>query len=131
MHRTQTCTMAEFVWLHIHLENLQLRLFIQNIRSHTSHIHSPTVHTHLRTHALTHAHTRALTHTHSRARTHTHTHTHIHDAQINNTINKHKSKPKNACKLFIVSLTTSLSIPPSMQFLSCSQNTLSLSLKPT
>ena len=72
MHRTQTCTMAEFVWLHIHLENLQLRLFIQNIRSHTSHIHSPTVHTHLRTHALTHTHTRALTHT----LTHTHTHTH-------------------------------------------------------
>ena len=131
MHRTQTCTMAEFVWLHIHLENLQLRLlvyyttyyFIQNIRSHTSHIHSPTVHTHLRTHALTHTPTRALTHTL--------THTHIHDAQINNTINKHKSKPKNAYKLSIVSLTTSLSIPPSMQFLSCSQNTLSLSLKPT
>ena len=123
MHRTQTCTMAEFVWLHIHLENLQLRLFIQNIRSHTSHIHSLTVHTHLRTHALTHTHTGALTHTL--------THTHIHDAQINNTINKHKPKPKNAYKLFIVSLSTSLSISPSMQFFSCSQNTLSISLKPT
>ena len=68
MHRTQACTMAEFVWLHIHLENLQPRLFIQNIRSH---IHSPTVPTHLRTHALTHTHTRA--HTHTPAHTHTHT----------------------------------------------------------
>ena len=82
MHRTQTCTMAEFVWLHIHLENLQLRLFIQNIRSHTSHIHSPTVHTHLRRHTL-HMHTLAHSHTRSRARAHTHTH--IHDAQINKT----------------------------------------------
>ena len=98
MHRTQTCTMAEFVWLHIHLDNLQLRLFIQNIRSHTSHIHTNT-HPHTYTRTLTYAYTRSYAHTHTR------------EAQINNTINKHKSKPKNACKLFIVSSTTSLSIP--------------------
>ena len=108
MRYTQSCTMAEFVWLHIHLDNLQLRLVIQSIRSHMSHIHTQT-----RTHAPTHSHT----HTH----THTRSHTHTQDAQINNTINKHKSKPKNAYKLFIVSVTTSLSIPPSMQFLSQSQ----------
>ena len=77
MRHTQSCTMAEFVWLHIHLDNLQQRLFIQNIRSHMSHIHTQTL-THARTHAPTHAPTHTHTHTHSLARTHTHTHTHTH-----------------------------------------------------
>ena len=68
MHRTQTCTMAEFVWLLIHLENLQLRLFSYKTYVHT---HAPThtctntyTHTHLRTHALTHTHTRTYAHMH-------------------------------------------------------------------
>ena len=40
MHRTQTCTMAEFVWLHIHLENLQLRLFSYKTYVLTRHIYT-------------------------------------------------------------------------------------------
>ena len=62
MRHTQTCTMAEFVWLHIHLDNLQLRLFIQNIRSHTSHSRTHT-YGHSRTHPHSHAHTNTHTHT--------------------------------------------------------------------
>ena len=130
MHRTQTCTMAEFVWLYTNHSSRQLVLRLIHTKhtfTHVTHTHTNThPHTHAHTHTHTHARTLTHPHTHIHTRTHPRTHIHTHNAQINNRINKHISKTKKAYKLFIVSLTTSLSIPPSIQFLSYSQNTLSI-----
>ena len=69
MHHTQTCTKAEFVWLHtqpysyityVHPRHTNMNTHIYTHARTHSHIHTCT---HAHTHTLTHARTHPLTHT--------------------------------------------------------------------
>ena len=75
MHHTQTCTMAEFVWLYTKHSPRQSTTS-NTPYSYKTYVHICHTYTHKHsrlTHTLTHTHTHASTHT--IARTHTHIHT--------------------------------------------------------